>query len=84
MVLTGSSAGYNYNQYSDIDLHIIVNKDKIGCPKLVDDFLFDKRKYLQKSMTSRLKIMMLKFMPKITEKSFQKMNLFIHYYKTNG
>lgn len=44
MVLTGSSAGYNYNQYSDIDLHIIVNKDKIGCPKLVDDFLFDKKK----------------------------------------
>lgn len=44
MVLTGSSAGYNYNQYSDIDLHIIVNKDKIGCPQLVDDFLFDKKK----------------------------------------
>lgn len=44
MVLTGSSAGYNYNKYSDIDLHLIVDKDEIGCPKLVDDFLFDKKK----------------------------------------
>ena len=44
IILTGSSAGYNYTKYSDIDLHLIVDKDVIGCEKIVDDYLFDKKK----------------------------------------
>ena len=40
MVVTGSSASYNYNKYSDLDLHIIVDYDKIhkDCP-LVEGYL---------------------------------------------
>lgn len=40
MVVTGSSASYNYNKFSDLDLHIIVDYDKIheDCP-LVEGYL---------------------------------------------
>jgi hypothetical protein len=44
IVLTGSFAGYNYTEFSDIDIHIIIDKDKLGCEELIDDFLFDKKK----------------------------------------
>ena len=44
IVITGSHAGYNYTEYSDIDVHIIVDKRKLGCENLIDDFLFDKKK----------------------------------------
>ena len=39
-VVTGSSASYNYNKYSDLDLHIIVDYDKVheDCP-LVNGYL---------------------------------------------
>lgn len=40
IVVTGSSASYNYNKFSDLDLHIIVDYDKIheDCP-LVEGYL---------------------------------------------
>lgn len=40
MVVTGSSASYNYNEFSDLDLHIVVDYDKIheDCP-LVEGYL---------------------------------------------
>lgn len=40
IVVTGSSASYNYNKYSDLDLHIIVDYNKIheDCP-LVEGYL---------------------------------------------
>jgi hypothetical protein len=41
IVLTGSHAGYNYTPFSDIDIHIIIDKNKLGCENLIDDFLFD-------------------------------------------
>lgn len=44
IVLTGSHAGYNYSPYSDIDIHIIIDKSELGCENLIDDFLFDKKK----------------------------------------
>lgn len=44
IVLTGSHAGYNYTPYSDIDIHIIIDKSNLGCENLIDDFLFDKKK----------------------------------------
>lgn len=39
-VVTGSSASYNYNEFSDLDLHIIVDYDKVhkDCP-LVQGYL---------------------------------------------
>lgn len=43
-VITGSSASYNYTEHSDIDLHIIVNPDKVhdNCP-IVGEYLLSKK-----------------------------------------
>lgn len=44
VVITGSSASYNYTPHSDIDLHLIVDFDKVhkDCP-IVGDFLLSKK-----------------------------------------
>lgn len=43
-ILVGGMAGYNYTQYSDIDLHVVVDKSKISdCEDLLDDYLKDKK-----------------------------------------
>lgn len=43
--LVGSQAGYNYTQYSDIDLHLVVNLAQIcrECPEIVQ-YLFDAKR----------------------------------------
>lgn len=44
VVLVGGNANYNYTNYSDLDLHLIVIKDEIAdCPDLIDDYLRDKK-----------------------------------------
>lgn len=44
IVVVGGNANYNYTKYSDVDLHLIVNKDVIAnCPDLIDDYLRDKK-----------------------------------------
>jgi len=44
IILVGGNANYNYTQYSDLDVHIIVDKEKIfNCPDLLDDYLKDKK-----------------------------------------
>jgi hypothetical protein len=35
ITLSGSSAGYNYSEYSDIDLHLVVNSDETFTPQKV-------------------------------------------------
>jgi len=44
VVITGSMASYNYTPHSDIDLHVIVDVDKIhrDCP-IVNEFLISKK-----------------------------------------
>ena len=44
IVITGSSASYNYTPYSDIDLHLLVDFDKVhkDCP-IVGNFLISKK-----------------------------------------
>ena len=44
VVVTGSSASYNYTPHSDIDLHLIVDREKVhkDCP-IVDEFLLSKK-----------------------------------------
>ena len=43
-ILVGGMAGYNYTKYSDIDLHVIVDKSEIAnCENLVDEYLKDKK-----------------------------------------
>lgn len=43
-LLVGGNASYAYTPYSDIDVHILVDKSKIaGCQKVLDSFLKDKK-----------------------------------------
>ena len=45
IVLTGGNASYFYNDKSDLDLHLIVDKSKISdCPELLDDYLRAQKK----------------------------------------
>lgn len=45
MILVGGNANYNYTRFSDLDLHLVVDKDQIAdCPDLLDDYLKDKKK----------------------------------------
>lgn len=46
IVLTGSLASYNYTSYSDFDLHVILDFDKISCDEQVLQQLFDSKKRL--------------------------------------
>ncbi len=42
--LTGSNTNYNWSEYSDLDIHLIIDKSKISDNKdLVDEYLQDKK-----------------------------------------
>lgn len=44
IIMTGGNANFNYTSKSDIDVHLIVDRSKIGKDKkLVDDYLQDKK-----------------------------------------
>lgn len=43
VVVTGGIANYNYTNQSDIDLHLIVDKDKIDCEGILDEYLQAKK-----------------------------------------
>lgn len=43
VILTGGNANYNYTSQSDIDLHLVVDKEKIDCKGLLDDYLQSKK-----------------------------------------
>jgi hypothetical protein len=44
IIFVGGNANYNYTDFSDIDLHILVDKDKIAdCPEILDEYLKDKK-----------------------------------------
>lgn len=44
LLMVGGNANFNYTPYSDIDLHILVDKSKIAdCPEILDDYLKDKK-----------------------------------------
>jgi hypothetical protein len=43
VIITGGNANYNYTKQSDIDLHLVVDKEKIDCQGLLDDYLQSKK-----------------------------------------
>ena len=43
VIVTGGNANYNYTPYSDIDLHLVVDKGMIDCPAVLDDYLQSKK-----------------------------------------
>lgn len=55
IIFVGGNSNYNYTEYSDIDLHLVVDKDKLpDCPDLIDDYLIDKKRLW--SLTHDIKI----------------------------
>jgi hypothetical protein len=55
IIIVGGNANYNYTEYSDIDLHLVVDKDKLpDCPDLLDDYLRDKKQLW--ALTHNIKI----------------------------
>ena len=44
IIMTGGNANYNYTALSDIDVHMIISRDKLGDDRaMVDDYLQDKK-----------------------------------------
>jgi len=44
IILVGGNANYNWTKFSDLDLHVVVNrKDLADCPDLLDDYLQNKK-----------------------------------------
>jgi len=43
IVMTGGNANFNYSDHSDIDVHLVVDKEKMGPKDLIDDYLHDKK-----------------------------------------
>jgi len=43
VIVTGGNANYNYTKYSDIDLHLMIDKSKIDCEDILDDYLRAKK-----------------------------------------
>jgi len=44
IILVGGNANYNYTRFSDLDLHLVVDKREIAnCPEILDDYLRDKK-----------------------------------------
>jgi hypothetical protein len=43
VIICGGNANYNYTDQSDIDLHLVVDKEGVKCDGLVDDYLQSKK-----------------------------------------
>ena len=44
IIMTGGNSNYNYTSKSDIDVHIVVDKNKLGANRpMVDDYLQSKK-----------------------------------------
>lgn len=44
ILIVGGNANFSYTEFSDIDLHILVDKEKIAdCPEILDEYLKDKK-----------------------------------------
>lgn len=55
MIIVGGNANYNYTEYSDLDLHLVVDRNKLpDCPDLIDDYLRDKKQLW--ALTHNIKI----------------------------
>lgn len=44
IVLTGSNANYNWNRFSDFDLHVVTDYDDLQCPDIAENFYNAKKK----------------------------------------
>lgn len=55
IIFVGGNANYNYTDHSDVDVHIVVDRNKIPeCPELIDDYFKDKKELW--SLTHSIKV----------------------------
>ena len=43
IILTGGNANYNYTDQSDLDVHVIMDKEKMNCENFIDEYILDKK-----------------------------------------
>jgi len=43
VIMVGGNVNYNYTDKSDIDVHLIIDRNKLGQRRLVDDYLQSKK-----------------------------------------
>jgi hypothetical protein len=43
IVLTGGNANFNYTDMSDLDVHVVMDKEKMNCDKFIDEYILDKK-----------------------------------------
>ena len=43
VILVGGNAGYYYNETSDLDVHLVINRSSMGLGQLTDEYLRDKK-----------------------------------------
>lgn len=43
VILVGGNAGYYYNETSDLDVHLVVDRSRLGLGSLTDEYLRDKK-----------------------------------------
>lgn len=55
VVIIGGNANYNYTKQSDVDLHLIVDKSKIQCRGLLDEYLQSKKELWAKTHNITIK-----------------------------
>jgi len=55
IVFVGGNANFNYTDHSDVDVHVIVDREQLpDCPDLVDDYFQDKKELW--SLTHKIKV----------------------------
>ena len=67
VILTGGNANYNYTKYSDIDLHLVIDKEQIDCPDVLDDYLQSKKQLWALTHDITVKGQLLNFMLRTTK-----------------
>ena len=85
MILVGGNANYNYTRFSDLDLHLVVDKSQIAdCPDLLDDYLRDKKKLWALVHDIKSMLILLSYMLKMREIHYLLTKVCIPSFKTNG
>lgn len=55
VILTGSNASFNYTEFSDLDVHIIVSYDDTSFPELAENFFATKKSLWNETHAIRIK-----------------------------
>lgn len=79
IILTGSNASYSYTKNSDIDLHIVIDPDKIGnrCAEdIIDEWLLAKRTLFNSSFDITIKGMDVEIYPQLEDEPHYSLGIY--------